>query len=843
MADRKIDAIGKADAAGWKSTQLPKGSPNLVRLVSGVLSNTTTGSVMHSMVQKAANDAFKVSLNGESFIIKGLPASLAGKEVAFIVQKSSTQPNAKAELFWIGANQSGGSEKQTNNTPTSPTNQQSPLQTANSRLTNILSTLPTEIKPGQNLSGHIASIHGKQMSISMIIPDPKNPTKMNQHTILTSSINGMKEGQQIAAKVIPDINNKPMLEITLQQSLKARLLSALPAGVRTGQSLSARIDTIHGKQMSVSMMVPAPQNPTKTNQQTVLTTSINSMKEGQYITAKVIAGMDNRAILEVTPQQNIKANILSALPTGLKTGQSLLAHIDLIHGKQMSVSVMVPDAKNPEQTKQQTILTSSINGMKDGQLMAAKIIPDINNKPMLEIFPQQSMKANLLSPLPTGMKTGQVISAHIDSIHDKHMNTTMMIPDTKDPSKTNPQALLTTRIDGIKEGQHIAAKVIAGIDNKPALEVMAQQGTNQPDSKANKPINTMAQFKLAAGETTPAFVQKRLENGNVQLNIQGKIVETAAPVSVQKGDLLMLKMNKPPSDFQLLSIHKNADAKALATLKTNLAGNTQSMAQNITNIRNIIPNIPISEAAPANPLPLLESSLKAHEISSSQPLTGDRLMQMVRNAGTGLESKLLQLSQNPALSPAIQQDLKSIMLQLANQQGSNNQQTELVKTISELAQQSVSRIETTQALNLLAQVQGEPIRMELPMLVNQQMVNVQLSMQQQSSYEQNSPEENGSANQSFNVLFSLDLSQLGKIRVDANISDNTVHARIYNDSSECSRFLLDNIQRLETRLYQSGFDKVYLLASHQQPTAKKQQSFDQLTQMLPTSLHLLDIRI
>ncbi|MDQ6998948.1 MAG: flagellar hook-length control protein FliK [Mariprofundus sp.] len=583
MPDRRIDAIGKTDATAWNSTQLPKGSPNMVRVLSGVLSNASTGSVMHAMVQKAANDAFKITLNGEPFVIKGLPASLAGKEVAFIVQKSSTLPNAKAELFWVGASQTGALGKQTQGAQTATSGQQSQGLAANSKHANILSTLPTGVKTNQTLSGQIASIHGKQMSITIMVPDGK--------------------------------------------------------------------------------------------------------------------------------------------------GQS------------------------------------------------------------------------------------------------------------------TPHIIQTTTIAGLKEGQQIAARVVMGSNNKSMLEILPQQNTNQVSGKQATPVNKMAHFTLAAGDRAAAFVQQRLDNGNVQLNIQGKIVETAAPANVQKGDVLMLKMNKPPSDFQLLSIHKNAAAKALGTLKANLVGNTQSMAQHITNIRNIIPNIPVNEATPMSPLPLLESSLKTHEISSSQPLTGDRLMQMMRNAGSGLEAKLLQLSQNPALSPAMQQDLKSIMLQIANQQGGNTHQNELVRAISELAQQSVSRIETTQALNVLAQVQGEPTRIELPMLVNQQMVNVQLSMQQQSSYEQNSSEENGSANQSFNVLFSLELSQLGNIRVDANISDNTVHARIYNDNSTCSRFLLDNIQRLEERLHQLGFEKVYLVASQQQPSVEKQRSFDQLTQMLPASLNLLDIRI
>jgi len=267
----------------------------------------------------------------------------------------------------------------------------------------------------------------------------------------------------------------------------------------------------------------------------------------------------------------------------------------------------------------------------------------------------------------------------------------------------------------------------------------------------------------------------------------------------------------------------------------------QPVAQNIAAMRNIIPNLSSSNPS----LPQLDSALKATEINAQQPLDGTRLAHMIRDGGSGLESKLLQLSQNPSLSPSLQQDLKAIMLQLANLQHGNSQQHELIKTLRDLGQQSVSRIESGQALNVLTNMQGEPMRLELPMLINQQMVNVQLSIQQQASYEAESSNESNTSDASYNVLFALDLSQLGHLRVDANISDSTVHARIYNDNPASNQFIVDHIQRLEERLRGLGFDEVYLLSSQQKPEASKQQAFDQLTQMMPSSasLNLVDIRI
>jgi len=567
MPDRNINMFAKSDSTAWVST-MPKGTATPLQIISGSLSHIKSGEVMHAVVQKAANGAFKITLNGESYIIKGLPTSMLGKEISLIMQKADSSANGKMELFWI----------------------------AN-----------------------------------------------------TSS--GKKKTQQIKQQHIPQVS----------LTKHAKILSPLPAGLKAGHTISGQIDSIQGKQMSIN----------------------------------------------------------AKFQDGLNTGNSIQAQLQ----------------------------TSSIRGMNEGDAITGKVVSGSNNKAMLEIINSNSTSTN------------------------KHM----------------------------------------------------------------------ASFKLAVGDTAAAFVQKRLPNGNVQLNIKGHNVETQAPANIHKGDALLLKMIKEPAGFQVLSVHKNAAATALTSFKANLPINNQAVAQSIAAMRNILPSLSSN-----NPnLAPLESALKANEITSQQPLDGTRLAQMIRDGGSGLESKLLQLSQNPSLSPALQQDLKAIMLQLAKLQSGNSQQHDLIKTLSDLGQQSVSRIETGQALNLLTSLQGEPMRLELPMLVNQQMVNVQLSIQQQASYESESSQQSNATDASYNVLFALELSQLGHLRVDANISDSSVHARIYNDNPASNQFIVENIQRLEERLRGLGFDEVYLLSSQQKPNASKQQAFDQLTQVMPSSasLNLVDIRI
>jgi len=547
MPEGKIDAIGKADAASWSAVSLSKGSPNVLRIISGQLSHMPAGEVMSAVVQKAAKGAFKISLNGETFIIKGLPASLLGKAVSFVARQSSFAGKAGIELFWLG---------------------------------------PSRIK-------------------------------------------------------------------------------------NTGAQATAQ-------------------------------------------------------------QARPRAEIMSRLPA------DLLTH----------------------------------------------------------------------------MKSAKVMSARLEHVQAGKMTMSLSVPDPKHPAKVLAHQIQT------QQTIHQAATKHASKDALPAR---------------------MATFQLAVGDVAAAMVQKRLPNGQVQLNIQGKLVETAAPESVAKGDVLLLRMSKAPAEFQLMSVQKNTADKMMTVLKSNLPVSHEALSQNMTTIRNLLPALINTDLPVNSALPALENWLAASVSSGDKPVNGERLGQLIRQSGTGMETKLLGLSQQAAHHPAMLHDLKALMLQLSNVQSSHASHAEIIRVLTELAQHSTARIETNQALNVLAQMHGDPIRFELPMLVGQQLVSVYMSVQQQYQSSSEEAEQGGGSEQSYSVLFALDLTGLGKMKVDASISDTSVHARIYADQAGVGQFIREHIQRLETRLQDLGYQEVFLLAAQTPPDAEKQRSFDQLTSMAPSSLNLLDV--
>lgn len=487
---------------------------------------------------------------------------------------------------------------------------------------------------------------------------------------------------------------------------------------------------------------------------------------------------------------------------------------------------------------------------QQGQNISKQSSPEANH--LMQQRRSGGMQTTLLSLLPAAVKTGKPLAARIDSIQANKMSMTLILSDSKQSSQTVAQgslpntAVITTPTMGLKVGQkvtlHISPNSTSGkttVEIRPQIEGSMANSISRSEAQSPQ----LGKINMATGDTALAIVQKRLGNGNIQINLKGVQLEVAAPPQIKSGDALEIKLTKAPADFQVIQLHKNISQKALTLLRQNLPNSGTPVAHNLNSIRNMIPNISSSDLSTLKGLPQLEAMLIKTESSRDYPINGERLAQVIRDSGSSLEAKLQAVISRGEQPQALQQDLKAILLQIAGDQGSGKvQNSELIRLITELSQQSSSRIETGQALNILANLQGEALRIEFPMLVGQQLINVQMAVQQQNQFN-NHHSASESSDQSFNVLFALELSELGKMKVDANISDNSVHARIYNESSSARDFLQQHIGQLEERLQSLGYEKVYLITSANAPDTEKQQRFDELATMRPASFSLLDLLV
>ena len=621
------------------------------------------------------------------------------------------------------------------------------------------------------------------------------------------------------------------------------LRSALPAALSPGSAISARIESVQAGVMQLRIEGGA--------KQTIATTAAAGFKTGQTLNG-IVHEIDGKPVLLARasqPQLQVGSRqaepgitplvLRSALPAGVTAGSAISARIESLQSGLMQLRIEGGTAAN------HTITTTAAAGFKTGQLVNG-IVHEVDGKPVLlarTSQPQRQAEPGitplaLRSAPPAGLSPGSTISARVESIQPGHMQLRI------EGGIASNQNIITTTAAGIKPDQLLTG-TLQEIDGKPVFlthsassvegRELLQQKSALP-TQPTAPVNH-ALANMRPGATALAIVEKVLGNGQVQLSLQGNRINTPAPPSIAAGDGLIIKMTDKAPSFDVLSVQQNVIGKAHALVRQQAATNIP-LADNLTAIRNLLAPLPVEAMRTIPVLAQLEGWLNSATVDPESPLNGERLAGMIQQSGQLLEHKLLQ--QGP-LTASTLQDLKAILLAIASSPLTESSIRHLAQRLSELGHSAASRIESTQALNLLAQTHADPIRFELPMLVNQQVVNVQLSVEQQELAD-------GEAGQMSNeqagckVLIALEMSRLGKLRVDATISDKAVHARIHA-LPEARDMMQSHIQRLESRLLNLGFSEIYLITTPAQPAQEMQQRFEQLEQMKPASPGLLDIRI
>ncbi|TLS65460.1 flagellar hook-length control protein FliK [Mariprofundus erugo] len=448
----------------------------------------------------------------------------------------------------------------------------------------------------------------------------------------------------------------------------------------------------------------------------------------------------------------------------------------------------------------------------------------------------------ILSRLPVWLKEGHAITARVESLHAGKMTLSLQ------HSRGESAQLIAAAHPHFKPG-HIIQGRIFNHNGQPMLMTGREFRPGQPSvttaplagHQLPQKMTPASGFTMNPGDSALALVEKRLENNLVQIRLHGQRMEAPAPRSVMPGDGMVVKMTAKPASFQLLAVQPDIIGKTMAVIRQH-AASTSPAAESMTTVRHMVASLPpeILEQWPV--AAQLANWFEGISVNQEMPLSGNRMASMIQHSGLLLEHKLQQSEGPDHPSSQLQHDFKAIMLNSATEETATTEsKRKLAHTLVEVGKQASSRIEFTQALNVLAHLHADTIRLELPMLVQQQMVNVQLSIEQQWQQAEGGRQENEPLSPLFKVLIALEMSRLGKLRVDAHISEQAVHARIYNDTAAAGRFMQMHMERLEGRLRAAGFEEVYLISAAGRPAQELQQHFDQLEQMRPSALQLLDV--
>jgi len=244
----------------------------------------------------------------------------------------------------------------------------------------------------------------------------------------------------------------------------------------------------------------------------------------------------------------------------------------------------------------------------------------------------------------------------------------------------------------------------------------------------------------------------------------------------------------------------------------------------------------------------LRANLQKIVSGEFKTLDGVRLQEIVDRSGFHYEAKVKEFVSEPVSSnknALLESDLKGQLMRLARQlehisisKGENTSSDKWVGKLMAQVNQAVSNIELHQLTHHFSREDQQPIQLQLPenLFGQEDRFKIYVLPDKGDGSGQNSDPNN----RAFNLVFLLNLSALGDLRIETRVLNNEISILITGSDSEVVRFIQAHVPELEEPLRDEGFS-LSVTSRHQ--TDVEMEVPDSLGQLLiDNPLHLVDVK-
>ncbi len=183
-------------------------------------------------------------------------------------------------------------------------------------------------------------------------------------------------------------------------------------------------------------------------------------------------------------------------------------------------------------------------------------------------------------------------------------------------------------------------------------------------------------------------------------------------------------------------------------------------------------------------------------------------------SGINYEAKVKQLLEagvSQGKTMELGRDLKGQLLdiiqkledQAVQAKGFSSTQLQTLKEHTQVFRQAVDNIELNQLTNQLARQENQSILLQIPNPYGQDNQSIKLYVR--PSGDEDSGKKRGSK-ETYNLAFLLDLSKLGNVRVDSQISKNRLSVKIQVENQSVASFIDSKLEELNPRLSDLGYE-------------------------------------
>ncbi len=268
---------------------------------------------------------------------------------------------------------------------------------------------------------------------------------------------------------------------------------------------------------------------------------------------------------------------------------------------------------------------------------------------------------------------------------------------------------------------------------------------------------------LELGQELEGMVVEELGGGRLLLKVGATLIEAEGPGELGAGQHLRLRVEQlqPQVLLHVTEIEPTLDAEAARLLRAHLPAHADS-AELLDSLQHKLAAVldPLSAGGPtAEKLTRLRDSIDTLLVGN-RPLTSEKLQSLARDGGLFYEAKLFSAAANEGeqLLKIGDVDLKGLLLSALEE--SKAFSTGLRSAITA----QLDNLETQQAVNLLAQLDGGVIQMQIPVFTGARFSTAALAVEADGDGE-SAPREGKSG---YSLLVMLDLEEFGRTRIDAH---------------------------------------------------------------------------
>ena len=524
-------------------------------------------------------------------------------------------------------------------------------------------------------------------------------------------------------------------------------------------------------------------------------------------------------------------------------------------------------------------LEAFIQNYSTGQTLAGKVV---------QVLPEQKAVVELqgeklLLQFPRPVNPGQNIAIKIEQVHPSPILKLTEFSSLTSSQKIAPGNLakvgtpLNTPESDKTSIQYRSADSLSGT---PVLG--AKNGKAAPDTKVTNPL-TKAELKATApldkrvtsaplsktdlkplgiegGQKVKAEVIRVVDRETVQVrfNDNAVTIRYAASQKLQLGEPIYLHAKPIPSGKFVLEVEQIPIPSVtvrppleMSVLKNYLPAR-QPLIQVLAGLKEVFLEGPLTQLKELNidPAQLKQLQTNLQKIISREFKAPDaaQLKEMVDRSGFHYEAKVKDFVLEPGLSNKnvlLENDLKGQLMRLARQleqipAGATESTASEKFTGKLMAQvnQAVSNIELQQLTHHFAKEEQHPLLLQLPenLLGEEDRFKIYIFPDQR----EDAGQESDFHNRIFNLVFLLNLSALGDLRIETKIFKDEISIHITGSNSDAVQFIQAHVPELEDLFQEVGFS-ISVTSQHQ--TEVSMEVPDSLGQLLiDTPLQMVDLK-